>query len=104
MHLKKVAQLLSKSMHFATELAEFYISYNGGVLSRYTLLSFTWSINTVGISLSNFSVSILTTLQCFFPKSLIPTLKEELTPYTCRNFGPAITNMKYDMLVILLTF
>jgi len=30
MHLKKVAQLLSRSMHFANELAEFYISYNGG--------------------------------------------------------------------------
>jgi len=38
MHLKKVAQLLSRSMHFATELAEFYISYNSGVLSWYTLL------------------------------------------------------------------
>jgi len=37
-HLKKVAQLLSRSMHFATELAEFYISYNGEVLSWYTLL------------------------------------------------------------------
>jgi len=38
MHLKKVAQLLSRRMHFANELAEFYISYNGGVLSWYTLL------------------------------------------------------------------
>jgi len=38
MHLKKVAQLLSRSMHFATELAEFCISYNGGVLTWYTLL------------------------------------------------------------------
>jgi len=38
MHVKKVAQLLSRSMHFATELAEFYISYNGGVLTWYTLL------------------------------------------------------------------
>jgi len=36
--LKKVAQLLSRSMHFATELAEFYMSYNGGVLTWYTLL------------------------------------------------------------------
>jgi len=38
MHLKKVAQLLSRSMHFATELAEFYSSYSGGVLTWYTLL------------------------------------------------------------------
>jgi len=38
MHLKKVAQLLSRSMHFATELAEFYLRYNGGVLTWYTLL------------------------------------------------------------------
>jgi len=38
MHLKKVAQLLSRSMHFATKLAELYISYNGGVLSWYNLL------------------------------------------------------------------
>jgi len=38
MHLKKVAQLLSRRMHFATELAEFYISYNSGVLTWYTLL------------------------------------------------------------------
>jgi len=30
MHLKKVAQLLFRSMHFANELAEFYLSYNGG--------------------------------------------------------------------------
>jgi len=39
--LEKVAQLLildSRSMHFANELAEFYISYNSGVLSWYTLL------------------------------------------------------------------
>jgi len=27
MHLKKAAQLLSRSMHFATELAEFYSNY-----------------------------------------------------------------------------
>jgi len=38
MHLKKVAQMLSRSMHFATELAEFYSSYNGGILTWYTLL------------------------------------------------------------------
>jgi len=38
MHLKKVAQLLSRRMHFATELAEFYISYISGVLTWYTLL------------------------------------------------------------------
>jgi len=29
MHLIKVAQLFPRSMHFAFELAEFYISYNG---------------------------------------------------------------------------
>jgi len=39
MHLEKVAQLLSRSMHFTTELAEFYMSYNGGVLTWYTLLT-----------------------------------------------------------------
>jgi len=39
MHMKKAAQLLSRSMHFATELEELYIIiYNGGVLSWYTLL------------------------------------------------------------------
>jgi len=38
MHLKKVARLLSRSMHFANELAEIYISYISGVLSWYTLL------------------------------------------------------------------
>jgi len=42
MHLKKVAQLLSRSMHFATELAEFYSSYNGGELVHFAdWLSFT---------------------------------------------------------------
>jgi len=38
MRLKKVAQLLSRSMHFANELAECYISYNSEVLSWYPLL------------------------------------------------------------------
>jgi len=38
MHLKKVAQLLSRSMHFANELAKLYISYNDGVCTWYTLL------------------------------------------------------------------
>jgi len=38
MHLKKISQLLFRSMHFATELAEFYMCYNGGVLTWYTLL------------------------------------------------------------------
>jgi len=32
MHIAKVAQVLSRSMHFAVELAEFYISYNGKIL------------------------------------------------------------------------
>jgi len=30
MHLKKLTRLLFRSMHFATELAEFHTSYNGG--------------------------------------------------------------------------
>jgi len=35
MHEKKFAQLAFRSMHFAIELSEFYISYNGR----------TWSYN-----------------------------------------------------------
>jgi len=38
MHGKKVAQLAFRSMHFAIELAEFYISYNGKILTWYTSL------------------------------------------------------------------
>jgi len=38
MHRKKVAQLAFRSMHFAIELAEFYISYNGRILTWYTSL------------------------------------------------------------------
>jgi len=30
MHKTKVAQLAFRSIHFALELAEFYINYNGG--------------------------------------------------------------------------
>jgi len=32
MHIAKVAQVIFRSMHFAVELAEFYISYNGKIL------------------------------------------------------------------------
>jgi len=38
MHGKQVAQLAIRSMHFAIELAEFYISYNGRILTWYTSL------------------------------------------------------------------
>jgi len=44
MHGKKVAQLAFKSMHFAIELAEFYISYNGRILTWYTSL-IGWVLN-----------------------------------------------------------
>jgi len=35
---KKAAQLAFRSMHFAIELAELYISYNGRILTWYTSL------------------------------------------------------------------
>jgi len=38
MHEKKFAQLAFRSMHFAIELSEFYISYNGRTLTWYTSL------------------------------------------------------------------
>jgi len=38
MHGTKVAQLAFRSMHFAIELAELYISYNGIILTWYTSL------------------------------------------------------------------
>jgi len=50
MHVTKVAQLFPKSMHFAFELAEVYISYSGEysrLVQGTKCTTLTWSIQDI---------------------------------------------------------